>query len=45
MGLHELLLRETDVLHGLSKEVSADFLFLLYHVHNEFLVLIVLAGT
>ena len=39
MCLHELLLRQPDMFHGISEEVSADLLFLLNHVHDEFLVL------
>ena len=40
MSLHKLLLRQPDMFHGVSEEVSADLLFLLYHVHNEILVLV-----
>jgi hypothetical protein len=39
MSLHEFLFRNADVLHCLSKEISADLLLLLGHFIHEFLVL------
>ena len=39
MSLHELLLRQSDVIHSIGEEISADLLLLLNHVHDELLVL------